>query len=92
MIRAAGLVLVSAYLNDLDEWRAHVKSINEPLTVTLIAGDADGRAVQQNQRLADLLREAGAEVDLQIYPNMGHAFPDDWKKVLGRALGVLAHS
>ncbi len=51
----------------------------------IMVGDADG-VLETNRAAANDLQAAGVAVELAVFPGVGHSFPDDHVKELGKAV------
>jgi phospholipase/carboxylesterase len=83
--RFAGVLSVSGFY---DERVAPVPAGRRLPRFAILNGERDEEA-GNNRRAAKALRDAGGKVKLEIYPNLGHAFPPDRDAELRAALRFL---
>lgn len=73
-----------------DNWQPVIAGNDvSSLRGVMILGGKDQR-VPENKQVVEMLREAGAEVELEVYPDMGHEFPPDFGARLEGFLGFIA--
>ncbi len=55
----------------------------------MIGGKEREERLKGNQRAKELLEDYGIKVHLKVFPNVGHAFPGDPEKEIGKALDFI---
>jgi dienelactone hydrolase len=53
------------------------------------ARDDDGVRADRHRRLADLLAAGGIDTRLEVLPDLGHAYPEDFAPIVRRALAFV---
>jgi predicted esterase len=79
-----GLITIAGYYDEsLAKLYDPEKHINAG--IYMIIGGED-RNLNNNEQAKKLFQNSGVPVDLVVYPDMGHAFPPDVKKVIAKAI------
>jgi dienelactone hydrolase len=71
----------------VEQWRRH----GRPLRAYLLVGahDDNGVRADKHRRLTEFLVDRGIASGLEILPNLGHAYPEDFQPVIRRALAFV---
>ena len=85
--KARGFVVLGPYLRDSDALKPYLESARaHGVRGYIVMGEQEAPAGQENvRRVAELLNTHGVPCELELRPDIGHAFPPDFEKSLEKA-------
>jgi dienelactone hydrolase len=88
---AKGFLAVAPYLPKPESLAPYLDNIpNKHLRGFIIAGGKDTECINSATWLHDAMKQRGLCCEIKVYPEMGHAFPDDFDSVLPEIIQFLS--
>lgn len=82
-----GFIVIGPYIPDMEAFRAAVAGARG--RGYILVGDADEVCLPHARALFELLQGNGVPVEMEVVPELGHAFPDDFPERLQQALAFV---
>lgn len=84
---ARGFLAVCPYIRDIAEMEKLLASVNVPnLRGYLLLGQDDKGCTPNALLLRELLNRHGIACELELFPHVGHDFPENYRAAIGRGL------
>ena len=86
-IAPKGLILVSPWLPELEEWTEDLSKLKAAGTAVYICcGDADEDCFEGSEALFEILDDNGIEVEFKLCPDLEHDYPENFEQILQEAI------
>lgn len=86
-IAPKGLILVSPWLPELEEWTEDLSKLKAAGTAVYICcGDADEDCFEGSEALFEILDDNGIEVEFKLCLDLEHDYPENFEQILQEAI------
>ena len=89
-VNPKGLILVSPWLPELEEWGEDLSRLKAAGTkVYICCGDADEGCFEGSEELFELLDDNGIDVQFKLCPDLDHDYPEQFDELLKGAISFV---
>ena len=93
IIKVKGFILVAPWLPEIDEWAPLLDKIRDKeIKGYVVCGDKDDDCYECTRRFTDLLNSKKISYELKIFKGLDHDYPDNFNKILLKAIEFISKS